>query len=177
MNRWVALPRAINLGTVNKVPMPQLRQALTDAGFSAVASYLQSGNLVVDGHQDDPSQVAALVERVLAEAFDVDTRVIVRSPEQIRAVLDWNPYPEAASERPSLTMAVFLTATVAPGAAEAAGDISPARFQVRGADLVLDRHGPGTAGILAPLLRRLGADGTARNWRTLRAIADLTDAS
>ncbi|MCL2453873.1 MAG: DUF1697 domain-containing protein [Micrococcales bacterium] len=45
--RLVILPRGINVGTRNRVPMAGLRAALTDAGFTDVQTIGQSGNVLV----------------------------------------------------------------------------------------------------------------------------------
>ena len=41
--RYLVMPRGINVGTRNRVPMAQLRSKLADAGYSDVATVLQSG--------------------------------------------------------------------------------------------------------------------------------------
>ena len=47
MPRQVILLRGINLGATNRVSMPELREVLAAEGFTDVATYLQSGNIVV----------------------------------------------------------------------------------------------------------------------------------
>src|SRR5215211_4759772 len=47
--RYAALLRGINLGSTNRVSMPDLRSALAEAGFDDVATYVQSGNIVLSG--------------------------------------------------------------------------------------------------------------------------------
>ena len=48
MPTWVALLRAVNLGSHNKVSMPKLRDALAAEGFTDVQTYVNSGNVVLD---------------------------------------------------------------------------------------------------------------------------------
>ena len=47
MPTQIALLRGINLGARNRIAMPALREALADAGFADVRTYLQSGNVVL----------------------------------------------------------------------------------------------------------------------------------
>ena len=47
MTRYVVLLRAVNVGGTGKVPMPRLRELLAEAGLEDVATYVQSGNVVV----------------------------------------------------------------------------------------------------------------------------------
>ena len=43
----VVLLRGINVGPNKRIAMPALREALTDAGFEDVRTYVQSGNVVL----------------------------------------------------------------------------------------------------------------------------------
>lgn len=176
---WVSLLRGINLGSHNKVPMPALREALVEAGFRDVRTHLQSGNVVTTSRHRTPDRVAALVRGVVESRFGIDVPVVVRSPEQLRAVLEWNPFPEAAAERPKLVQVMHLFATPAADDLEAllAAPVSPERIAVRDAEVVVDYvdniHASKVTGPW--LTKRLGGvDATARNWRTLTALCELT---
>ena len=45
--RNLVMPRGINVGTRNRVPMAEHRSKLADEGYSDVATVLQSGNVIV----------------------------------------------------------------------------------------------------------------------------------
>ena len=47
MARHIVLLRGVNVGGKNRVPMAELREALTDAGFADVRTLLASGNVVL----------------------------------------------------------------------------------------------------------------------------------
>lgn len=176
---WVCLLRAVNLGARNKVSMPVLRTLLEQAGFDDVRTYVQSGNVVVRSSRRSRERVAALVSRTVAEHFGVDTPVVVRTPGELRAVLDWNPFPDAAAEHPRLVQVWHLLATPEPAGVEAVltADV-PERIAVRGDEVVVDfvQSIQGSKVSPAWLARRLGVDGTARNWRTLTALVEMTTA-
>ena len=118
MPTWVALLRAVNLGARNKVPMPRLREALSEAGFTAVRTYVNSGNVVLDATLRSPARVGRAVHDVIAAEFGVDTPVIVRTGRQLAAVLDWNPFPAAAADHPKLVAVLHLSAEPAAAAVE-----------------------------------------------------------
>ena len=46
--RHIVLLRGINIGPRNRIAMPALREALEEAGFTDVQTYLQSGNVVLE---------------------------------------------------------------------------------------------------------------------------------
>ena len=54
----ILLLRGINLGPHKRVPMPELRALLTDAGFGDVRTYVASGNVVLSSDAE-PASVAA----------------------------------------------------------------------------------------------------------------------
>ncbi|GAA0912100.1 DUF1697 domain-containing protein [Virgisporangium aurantiacum] len=177
MPEWVLLPRAINLGARNKVAMPQLRQALTVAGFDDVRTYVQSGNVVARSRHRSASRAAQAVEAVIHAEFGVTTSVVVRTPQQIRDVLAWNPFPSEAAARPTGVQVIHLDAPPDPAgvAPLLESDWSPDALAVRGLEVCVCYAAASRASRLqhAPLLKRLGVGGTARNWRTLIAIEAL----
>jgi uncharacterized protein (DUF1697 family) len=178
MATWVCLLRAINLGSRNKVPMPALREALTVAGFTEVQTYVQSGNLVVTSRHRSAAAVSEAVRSVVRERFDVDQPVVVRTAEQIRAVVEGNPFAQAGDERPKLLHVVFLTGAPSAEAVERVHSDELTRDVVRvaGEDMYVDYGESVHASKLSPAYfsRRLGVEGTARNWRTVLALAEMT---
>ncbi|HEU5107543.1 MAG TPA: DUF1697 domain-containing protein [Micromonosporaceae bacterium] len=177
MREWVCLLRAINLGARNKVGMPQLRKALDSAGFEGVRTYVQSGNVVLSSAHRAQDDVAAAVRSIVEEEFGLDTPVIVRTPRHVRDVLAWCPFPEDAAARPTAVHVVHFDAkpTAARVAATLAEDWGPDRLDIRPWEACVTYAATTQASRLqhAALLKRLGVGGTARNWRTMLAIADL----
>jgi uncharacterized protein (DUF1697 family) len=172
---WVALLRAVNLGAYNKVSMPALREALAEAGFGDVRTYVQSGNVVLRSDHAAADDVAAAVRKVIAGRFDVDTPVVVRTGAQLKRVLDWNPFPEAAEARPNRTVVVHLAGKPEPAAVREvlAVDVAPDAIAVRGLEIVVGYAGTTQSKPTAAALKKIGVDGTSRNWRTLSALVEL----
>ena len=174
---WVSLLRAVNLGARNKVSMPVLRGLLEQAGFDEVRTYVQSGNIVTRSSHRSSDKVSGVIGGIIAEHFDVDTPVAVRSPQQLRAVLEWNPFPQAAAERPKLVTVCHLLRTPKPVDVEAllAENVSEP-IAVRGDEVVIDYAAGSHSSKVSPawLARRLKVEATARNWRTLTALVEMT---
>lgn len=90
--RYVVLLRGVNVGGRNKVPMAELRDRLASS-VANVQTYIQSGNIMFDTELD-AVEVAAFVERELADAFAVDTdliRALVFDVATYRAVVSGAP--------------------------------------------------------------------------------------
>jgi uncharacterized protein (DUF1697 family) len=177
MTVWVALLRGVNLGNHNKVNMPRLREALTEAGFEDVVSYVQSGNVVMRSAHRSADAVARTVRATVSETFGLDVPVVVRSPKQLRELVEWCPFPEAV-DRPTGVHVIYLDEEPDPDrvAALLAHDWSPDAIVVKGREVVIRYDDSMHASRLqhANVLKRLAVDGTARNWRTAQALVDLT---
>ena len=178
MALWVSLLRGVNLGARNKVNMPQLLEALAAAGFDEVRTYLQSGNVIARSAHLSPEQVGQDVHAVVRERFGLDVPVVVRSPGQLRDVLYWRPFPEDAAARPTAVHVIHLA--LEPDrdrvAALLAQDWSPDGLAQRASEVAVRYAATMHASRLQhrTILKRLGVDGTARNWRTVEALVGLT---
>lgn len=182
MSRVALLLRAVNLGARNKVPMAGLREALGEAGFTGVATYVASGNVVVDLDRSTPAEVASRVRSLVADRFGVDVPCLARTREELDATVAADPLgltgPAGTDlADPRLYTVVFLDR--APGVEDVAavdpGGYAPERFAVVGRDV----HTWLPAGTRQSRLlhsfweKRLGVVGTARNWRTVLALQAL----
>ena len=88
--RYVALLRGINVGGRNPVSMADLRAAFEAAGFGAVSTYIQSGNVLFES--DDPiASLQGNVETLLERRLVFPLVVVVRSHRQLRNVVDKAP--------------------------------------------------------------------------------------
>ena len=157
--------------------MPSLRKALAADGFDDVRTYVQSGNIVFRSTLSRPGQVADRVTRLVSEEFGVNAPVVVRNLSELDRVIDRNPFPEAARERPKGLHVVFLAGT--PDAAKVADlhvhELARGLCLVDGDHLYVDyRDGVHTSKLTAQFFARvLGVEGTARNWRTVTALQEL----
>ena len=178
MGRLVVLLRGVNLAGRNRVSMPALREALEDAGFTDVATYVQSGNVVLTS-REAAKRVGTDVERLLAERFDLDIRVIVRTRAELAAVVDRNPLAKIATD-PRRYQVTFLKsplgADVFPKLEAVATDGERVKHVGRE---VYAWHPDGVGrSKLAVLLagKGLGVTATARNWKTVMRLLELVDA-
>ena len=98
MPTHIALLRAVNVGGTGKLPMAELRAMAGRIGFDNPRTYIASGNLVFESAMTADEARAAL-EAALEAYAGKPVGVIMRSPEAMQAVLDANPFPEAAGNR------------------------------------------------------------------------------
>lgn len=163
MATWVALLRAVNLGSRNKVPMARLRAALEADGYTNVRTVIASGNVVFE--RSKPS--AHAIESLIAAEFGVDTTVILRSAAQIRALEEADPFGGENAYVAFLAKKPSAAALRALAGLEAHAPVGP--------DLVLHfPKGYSNAQLTGSVLeKKLGIQATVRNWRTVEKLAVL----
>jgi uncharacterized protein (DUF1697 family) len=104
MAAWVVLLRAVNVGGTGKLPMSELKVMCEELGFTAVRTYIASGNVVFSSRKSEAAIKSALEKR-LADYAAKPVGVLVRTVEEMAQVAADNPFPKLA---PNRTMALFL---------------------------------------------------------------------
>ena len=119
MARLVALLRGINLGSKRRVPMADLRELLTDLGYTDVRTVLASGNAIFTGPK---AKAREKLEKALKERFEMDIDVVVRTMDELEAVIAADPYGDAI-DNPTRYFVVFLDGAPKKQALEALGEL------------------------------------------------------
>ena len=172
MTRYVALLRGINVGTAKRVAMPALRQLATELGYADVATHINSGNLLLTS-DEDPGTVRDRVERGVEATFGLHADVVVRTREQLAAVLAANPFPDGDPGRVAVAfLAGPPAADVESRLAALAAPDEP--FRVSGQEVwVLYGHGQAASRLAVKFPTLLGVSATVRNLRTTTRLLDL----
>lgn len=175
MTTYLALLRAVNVGGKNKLPMPELRAALTEAGLRDVRTYIQSGNIIFATSAADRTAVADLIAAVIRDRFGVESPVVLRTRAELAAALDNVPYPaDEGSERSQHILFLADEPTPARVAALDPNRSPGDEFTVVGKDIYL-RFGESIARSKltnAYFDATLGTVSTARNLRTSRVLLE-----
>jgi uncharacterized protein (DUF1697 family) len=85
--RYVALLRGINVGGRNIIKMAALKVCLERHGLRNVMTFIQSGNVIFESDERDAGKLTAQIEGALSKMFDYDSRVVLRSHAQLKAVV------------------------------------------------------------------------------------------
>ncbi len=96
---YVALLRGINVGGNNIIKMVALREAFDLLGFTGVATYIQSGNVVFTATSGTKTGLTKKIESALAKTFAYDSKVVVISAKELAAVVA--EAPPAFGEKPA----------------------------------------------------------------------------
>ncbi|MGQ0430988.1 MAG: DUF1697 domain-containing protein [Microthrixaceae bacterium] len=117
--RYVALLRGINVGGRNIISMADLRDAFDAAGFGAVRTYIQSGNVLFESDVRAGALEGDL-EAMLEGRFGVPLVVVARSLAQLRAIVTNAPTGFGAEPDTYHSDVVFLKAPLTTSDAMAA---------------------------------------------------------
>jgi uncharacterized protein (DUF1697 family) len=158
--------------------MPALREHLTEAGFEGVRTYLSSGNVVLES-ESPPDELARKIERLITDRFGFEIDVVVRSRDELAAVVELNPLGAVAVD-PKRYQVSFLSGEVDPGIVDQFKQLAtPSERVVAIGRELYAWHPDGVARskLWARLAgRKLGVTGTARNWTTVTSLLTMADA-
>jgi uncharacterized protein (DUF1697 family) len=121
MKKYTILLRGVTPTGKNRVPMADLRAALSDAGLLDVQTYIQSGNVIAKSALAQ-SSLESLVHEVIFRKIGADLAVIARTHEQLKKVMEGNPFPLSAASR------TYFTLFSAPAAAHLTEELSRLEF-------------------------------------------------
>jgi uncharacterized protein (DUF1697 family) len=173
----VALLRSINLGSHKKVAMDDLREVLTELGFSDVRSVLQTGNVTFQSQSRTTAQLERLLETEVDKRLALQTDFFVRTGDEWKSVVSHNPFREEARRDPAHLVVVFLKD--APDASQVkalqAAITGRERVGAHGKQAyIVYPDGIGRSRVTSSLIeRKLATRGTGRNWNTVLKISDL----
>jgi uncharacterized protein (DUF1697 family) len=180
----VVLLRGINVGSANRLAMPALRAALSEVGLEDARTHLQSGNIVIDT-SIGAGELSEMVARLISERFGLEVPVVVRTADELARVVAENPFPRAAELAPKSYQVVFFSAPLAEDVAARVRALSTDPFSddIESISLAISNehaYGWHPDGVHRSKLARqlsdsrLGVVATARNWRTVTALLEMT---
>lgn len=154
--------------------MAELRELLTELGFLDVATYLQSGNLVLGAPDLQPAQAAAAIESAIADRLGLTIAVLARSAADLDRVVSTNPLLDVASE-PARLLVIFMPEGYDQAALAGVEqrEFAPDRFIATEREIyVWAPNGVSESPFTESFWRKHlgGLQGTARNWRTVQRL-------
>jgi uncharacterized protein (DUF1697 family) len=175
MHKFVALLRAVNVGGTAKAPSAALKTAAEGIGLKAVQPVPQTGNLLFQA-EATPEVLEERLQQALLDQLGLTTEVMVRSAAEWSAILKANPFPEEAKADPShLLVMVMKREPLDEGVKALQAHSGPETIEPRGRELyIVYPEGIGRSKLNgAAGWKKLGCQGTGRNWNTVLKLAAL----
>ena len=123
MNRYVAFLRGMNLGR-RRIKNPELCAAFEDIGFTNVAAYLASGNVIFDADDSDINLVASSIESGLRESLGYEVPTFLRSADEVREIAGYAPFADVTEERTGKMQVAMVRGKVDESARASALELS-----------------------------------------------------
>jgi len=180
MPRYVSILRGINVSGKNKIKMNELADLYRSLKFSAVETYIQSGNVVFDASAGSNLKIASMIEKGITQAFGLEVPVIVRSKPEFRKIVAGNPFLSRAGIDHDFLHVTFLGSKPRR---EAVANFSPAGlgkddFMLGASEVYL--YCPGGYGKTRLsntfLEKQLDVTATTRNWKTVNTLSEMLNA-
>lgn len=92
MKPYLSLLRGINVGGHKKIKMQDLQSIYVDAGFTAVKTYIQSGNVVFLSNQSSAAQIEKTIQEKIKASIGYDVDVAVKTMQEWHDIVSNNPF-------------------------------------------------------------------------------------
>jgi len=167
MTTFVAFLRGINVGGNNLIPRKDLVAIGKRAGLAGVRTYINSGNILFSSNRPE-GELAAALEKEVAGTTGKESRVVIRSAEELDEIVRDNPFPDAI---PSQVGVMFVAGPV--GKNILAEFVIPGREIVAAGKREVYVHFPDGMGRSKLKIPASLGNGTMRNINTLTKLAGL----
>jgi uncharacterized protein (DUF1697 family) len=176
--RYIALLRGINVSGQRIIPMEALRASFEGMKFTAVSTYIQSGNVFFSappGGKD--SELSRKIARALLADFGFEVTVVIRSLLEIKKILAENPFLKEKNGDINGLHVTFLEDYPAKEKTESLMkfDFTPDRFVLSGKEVyIYCPNGYGKTKINNSFFEsKLKVQATTRNWKTVIKLEEL----
>jgi uncharacterized protein (DUF1697 family) len=177
MSVIISMLRSVNLASHNRLKMDDLRAFYESLGFTAVQTYIQSGNVVFKSKSQDLTRLSRRIEDELERRFSFRTDVILRTPSDLKDILARNPFAKRPGLEPGKLLVDFLVREPSAEALEKASKLkaAPEELRIVGRELYMYfPNGMGRPKISWGAVEKvLNTPGTGRNLNTVRNLLEI----
>ena len=173
--RYVAFVRGINVGGNKLVRMADLRAMAESMGLQAPQTLLNSGNLTFEAKGKDTKVLERTLAAEAEKSLDATLQFFVRAHDELLEAVRQNPFPDEADSDPGHLIVFFMRERLDASRVEDLKKAIVGREKVASAGRHLYAYYPdgvGKSKMAHGLVeRKLGQQGTGRNWNTVRKLA------
>lgn len=176
MKTYIALLRGINVSGQKMIKMAELKTHFEALNFHEVQTYIQSGNVVFKSADTMPTSLEHSISEMIRKVYGFEVAVLVRRPEDLRHILDNNPFLQRG-EDPERLYVTFLATSPTTAQVEKLKeyDYSPEAYALDGTTLYFFApNGYGRAKMNNNFFEsKLKVACTTRNWKTVQVLLDM----
>ena len=170
MQQYIAFLRGINGGLTLK--MAELRKLFEGLGFTNIKTVLATGNVIFDASQSNRMEIAIQIERAIASAYDYETVAILYTKDELRGLLEADPFHGIAPSTQSSPQVSFTQGGSGRLPFDIPYEVPQKGYRVLGmidgaVCSIIDLSGATRPDLLAVLDRAFNKKVTTRNWKTI----------
>jgi len=171
---YIAMLRGINIGPHKRMKMERLRACCERLGFVDVKTYIQSGNVVFRAPKLSPAALSKKLGGGIVKEFGFSAEVISRSREEMKEIIDDNPFMKERGIDASKLHVAFLSESASAAALKKLQELTLAPDRTHSSAKEIYFYFPnGVSGSSLwkhPLDRVLSLPVTMRNWKTVTTL-------
>lgn len=177
MKIYIAFMRGINVGGNRSMKMNELKQLLEKLGFSAIQTYIQSGNVVFQTAITDVKKIENMISNGIKDRFKYEVPVLVLDQIEFIKIIDENPFILDDLKDLSHLHVTFLSDVPRMETYTEIKylDYKPDEFQLvnRAVYLYCPLNYSKSKLTNGFFEKKLGVEATTRNWKTVTVLLDM----
>jgi uncharacterized protein (DUF1697 family) len=177
MINYASFLRAINVGGKNLIKMDDLKRKFKSTGCEDIRTYIQSGNVTFHSKISDENSLVNKIENELHKNVSKDVLVFLRTSEQLKSIIEANPFVKLIISNPTKLYVTFLKDELKPNLKlpflSAKKDVEV--IQIEDREIYCISHEiKGQYGFPNLFIEKeFGIKATTRNWNTVIKVNDL----
>jgi uncharacterized protein (DUF1697 family) len=174
---YIALLRGINIGPHKRMKMEELRGSCEGLGFAKVKTYIQSGNVIFSSGKLSSGALSKKMGECILRDFGFSSDVISRTRDEMKRIIDDNPFVKERGMDVSKLHVVFLPHAPTAAALKKLLELTllPDRVHPSGSEIYFyfPNGVSGSSLWKHPLDKVLSVAGTMRNWNTVNKLYEM----
>lgn len=170
MTTYISILRGINVSGHRAIKMDVLKAMYEELDFSAVHTYIQSGNVVFEYCNYAVNDLEQKISSKIKDSFGFDVPVIVLEKEKLKKIIAGNPFLEDNTRDISFLHITFLSSQPEKRDIESIGNVQSNEDEFVLSDQAIYLYCPNGYGRTKLtntfFENRLKVAATTRNWKT-----------
>ncbi|MEV6767913.1 DUF1697 domain-containing protein [Nocardia sp. NPDC051030] len=181
MHSYAAFLRGIMPANPN-MRNEKLRAVFEGLGFDKVSPLLSSGNVVFSTAESDTAALESQIQEALNAELGIPGGTLVRSREQLQALVDSDPFPGLTHCRETYLIVTFtkkhLAKLIEPPADTIGSTVKVVGYDKKAGALlsIIDNSDPSTTAFMGWIEKAYGKDVTTRTFLTVQKALKKLDA-
>ncbi len=157
--------------------MHELVKILAENGYPDNKTYIQSGNIVFSATQQGGEYFLEKIQTAIENLHGFSPNIIILSAKKLKEINNSNPYPAATGDAKNLHFFFLKSPAASPSLAalELLKTPTESFTLTENAFYLHAPNGIGRSKLAAKVEKLIGVPTTARNWRTVSKLLEISD--